>query len=65
VRGRLTAGFRPLPTNLQTFIGMTILSCGPGKPFYGFGSLFCYQVRALLTNSLPELCTCSIVYILY
>jgi hypothetical protein len=44
VRGRLTVGFRPLPTNLQTFIGMAILSCGPGKPFYGFGSLFCYQV---------------------
>eukprot|EP01052_Picozoa_sp_SAG31_P012376 SAG31_NODE_722_length_12572_cov_2.409124_11_plen_151_part_00 len=24
--------------------GMGVLACGPGKPFYGFGSLFCYMV---------------------
>ena len=27
-----------------TFLGMSILSCGPGKAFYGFGFLFMYMV---------------------
>ena len=27
-----------------TFLGMAILSMGPGKPFYGFGFLFMYMV---------------------
>lgn len=35
-----------------TFMGMGILSCGPGKPFYGFGALFCYMVALGLYHGL-------------
>jgi Niemann-Pick C1 protein len=29
---------------VTTFMGMGVLSLGPGKAFYGFGTLFCYMV---------------------
>jgi len=31
-------------SGFTTFLGMAILSMGPGKPFYGVGFLFMYMV---------------------
>ena len=35
-----------------TFLGMAILGMGPGKPFYGFASLFLCTAHTLLSASL-------------
>ena len=35
-----------------TFLGMAILSTGPGKPFYAFGFQFCYMVALGLFHGL-------------
>jgi len=40
-----------------TFLGMSILSMGPGKPFYGFGFLFMYMVALGLFHGLLVLPT--------